>query len=82
MATSDLHRSSEPPTRMSHSFGVLGKLHLLFLAVLVLFPQLLLAQWNAAIGAQSDDLGRQALAFLPKRDLDSRGRVDHMDHGG
>src|SRR5215831_4617554 len=24
-----------------------------------------LAQWNATIGAQSDDLGRQALAFLP-----------------
>jgi len=46
-------------------FGILGKLQLLFLAVLVLFPQLLLAQWNATIGAQSDDLGRQALAFLP-----------------
>src|SRR5215470_2356792 len=36
-----------------------------FLAGLVLFPQLLSAQWNAAIGAQSQDFGRQGLAFLP-----------------
>jgi len=31
----------------------------------VLFPQLLVAQWDATIGAQNDDLGGQALAFLP-----------------
>jgi len=36
-----------------------------FLVGLVLFPQLLSAQWNATIGAQSQDLGRQGLAFLP-----------------
>jgi plastocyanin len=36
-----------------------------FFAGLVLFPQLLSAQWNATIGAQSQDLGRQGLAFLP-----------------
>jgi plastocyanin len=28
-------------------------------------PQVLLAQWKASVGAQSKDLGRQALAFLP-----------------
>jgi len=28
-------------------------------------PQALLAQWKASVGAQSKDLGRQALAFLP-----------------
>ena len=65
MATSDSYPFSERSPRASRIFGILGKLHLLFLTVLGLFPQLLLAQWNAAIGAQSDDLGRQALAFLP-----------------
>ena len=38
---------------------------LLLLAGLVLLPQLLLAQWTATIGAQSPDLSRQGLAFLP-----------------
>jgi plastocyanin len=65
MAVNDSHRSSERFTRMSHFFGTPGKLHLLLLAALVLSPKLLLAQWNAEIGAQSSDLGRQALAFLP-----------------
>ena len=31
----------------------------------MVFPPLLSAQWNATIGAQSPDLGRQGLAFLP-----------------
>ena len=65
MATNNSHPSSERPTRMSHFFGMLRKSHLLFLAALMLFPHLLLAQWNATIGAQSADLGRQGLAFLP-----------------
>lgn len=65
MATSDSYRFSERPTLRSQLLGILGKMHLLFLAVFVLFPQLLLAQWNAAVGAQSADLGRQGLAFLP-----------------
>jgi len=65
MATSDSNRFSEGSPRTSQIFGILGKLHLLFFAVLVLCPHPLLAQWNATIGAQSDDLGRQALAFLP-----------------
>jgi plastocyanin len=65
MATSYSHPFSKRSTRTSQLFGILGKLHLLFLAVLVLCPQLLLAQWNATIGTQSADLGRQGLAFLP-----------------
>ena len=31
----------------------------------LLLPQAMLAQWKATVGAQSKDLGRQALAFLP-----------------
>src|SRR6516225_2407005 len=65
MAASDSYPFSEGSPRRSQIFGILGKLHILFLTLLVLCPQLLLAQWNATIGAQSDDLGRQALAFLP-----------------
>src|SRR5215469_9409074 len=65
MATNDSYLSSERSARMRHVFGLLGKLYLLFLAALVLFPSLLSAQWNAIIGAQSADLGRQGLAFLP-----------------
>src|SRR5215469_1340614 len=65
MATSCLYPFSEESPGTSQLFGVFGKLHLRFLTILVLFPQLLLAQWSATIGAQSDDLGRQALAFLP-----------------
>src|SRR5215469_12746194 len=65
MATNDAYPFSEESPGTSQLFGVFGKLHLRFLTILVLFPQLLLAQWNATIGAQSDDLGRQALAFLP-----------------
>ncbi len=42
-----------------------GKPLLLFVATLFLLPQLLQAQWNASIGAQSGNKGTQALAFLP-----------------
>ena len=42
-----------------------GKPLLLFVATLLLLPQLLHAQWNASIGAQSGNKGTQALAFLP-----------------
>ena len=51
--------------RTAQLFGILGKLHVLFFAVLMLFPRPSWAQWSATIGAQSTDLGRQALAFLP-----------------
>ena len=36
----------------------------LFLALLIL-PQMVQAQWTATVGAQTDDKGIQALAFLP-----------------
>ena len=36
----------------------------LFLALLIL-PQMVQAQWTATVGAQTDDEGIQALAFLP-----------------
>lgn len=42
------------------------KLALLTLLMAALtFPQLVQAQWQAAVGAQSQNKGRQALAFLP-----------------
>lgn len=47
--------------------GTKKKMRLLkwgLLAALIL-PQTALAQWKATVGAQSKDLGRQALAFLP-----------------
>lgn len=65
MTTNDSHPSPGRFRRNSHVFRSLLKLHLMFLAGLVIFPQLVSAQWNATIGAQSHDLGRQALAFLP-----------------
>src|SRR5260370_18619169 len=37
---------------------------LLVLAILII-PQAVEAQWRAAVGAKSNDMGRQALAFLP-----------------
>src|SRR5215468_5969158 len=35
------------------------------LAVISILPQAALAQWHATVGAQSANMGRQALAFLP-----------------
>ena len=49
-------------TLVLHLFG---HPRLLLLAGLMLFSQLSFAQWNASIGTQSTDLGRQGLAFLP-----------------
>jgi plastocyanin len=46
-------------------FNIFGKLRLMLVAGLLLLPQLLAAQWNATVGAESSDLGRQGLAFLP-----------------
>ena len=65
MAINDSHPSFQGSVGISRVYEMLGKLHFLFLAALVLFPPLLSAQWNATIGAQSADLGRQGLAFLP-----------------
>src|SRR6516162_51455 len=46
-------------------FHIFSKLRLMLVAGLLLLPQLLAAQWNATVGAESNDLGRQGLAFLP-----------------
>ena len=46
-------------------FHLSGRPSLLLIVGLVLCSQLSAAQWNATIGAQSTDLGRQGLAFLP-----------------
>lgn len=51
--------------RKSLSLYLFGPTRLLLLAGLVLLPQLMLAQWNATIGAQSSTHARQGLAFLP-----------------
>jgi plastocyanin len=65
MTTNDSHPSAGRFRRNSHILRSLLKLQLILLAVLLIFPQLVSAQWNATIGAQSPDLGRQGLAFLP-----------------
>jgi plastocyanin len=65
MATHDSHQFFQRSTRKPHLFHSFGKLHLMLIATLVVLPQLLSAQWNATVGAQSHDLGRQGLAFLP-----------------
>src|SRR5215470_3926180 len=49
----------------NHLFHIFGKLRLILVAGLLLLPQLLAAQWNATVGAETNDLGRQDLAFLP-----------------
>jgi hypothetical protein len=36
----------------------LGKIRLLLITAVVLAPQILFAQWNATIGAQTTDKGR------------------------
>jgi plastocyanin len=46
-------------------FNICGSLRLMLVAGALLLPQLLAAQWNATVGAESTDLGRQDLAFLP-----------------
>jgi plastocyanin len=40
-------------------------LKLAWLLIALSLPQVIMAQWKATVGAQSKDLGRQALAFLP-----------------
>jgi len=46
-------------------FNIFGNLRVMLVAGVLLVPQLLAAQWNATVGAESDDLGEQDLAFLP-----------------
>src|SRR5262252_10115779 len=65
MTINDSHPSSGRFISKSHLFRIRGKMQFVFLAGLLLLPQLLAAQWNATVGAESNDLGRQGLAFLP-----------------
>jgi plastocyanin len=48
-----------------HLCNIFSTLRLMLVAGLLLLPQLLAAQWNATVGAESNDLGGQGLAFLP-----------------
>lgn len=45
----------------------------LFVLALLIVPQIARAQWTATVGAQSDDKGFQALAFLPNEIWIHRG---------
>lgn len=58
-------RPSERRIPTHHLFNIFCKLRLILVVGFLLLPQLLVAQWNATAGAESNDLGRQALAFLP-----------------
>ena len=65
MATNRSQKSSARNLSTHRLFNIFGKLRLILVAGLLLLPQLLAAQWNATVGAESSDLGRQGLAFLP-----------------
>src|SRR5215469_6265643 len=65
MTTTESHQFFSRSRRKPAPFHTSGKLRLMFIAGLLLLPQLLAAQWKATVGAESSDLGRQALAFLP-----------------
>src|SRR5215467_4275934 len=65
MATDHSHSFSARYVHTNCIFNIFCKLRLMLLAGLLLLPQLLAAQWNATVGSESDDLGRQGLAFLP-----------------
>src|SRR5579872_3548131 len=58
-------RSLRRNMRTLESLSRLKKYRWLLVVSLVLLPQLLFAQWTASVGAESGDLGRQVLAFLP-----------------
>src|SRR5215831_1400486 len=65
MATNRSQQFSARNLSTHRLFNIFGKLRLMLVAGLLLLPQLLAAQWNATVGAESSDLGRQGLAFLP-----------------
>ena len=65
MAINLVQQSSSRHLSTHQFFNLFSKLRLMLVAGLMLLPQLLAAQWNATVGAESNDLGRQALAFLP-----------------
>jgi plastocyanin len=65
MATNHSQEFSARYIHTNRLFNIFGRLRLMLVAGLLLLPQLLVAQWNATVGAESNDLGRQDLAFLP-----------------
>jgi plastocyanin len=65
MATNHSQQFSARYIHTNRLFNIFAKLRLMFVAGLLLLPQLLAAQRNATVGAESNDLGRQDLAFLP-----------------
>jgi plastocyanin len=65
MSTNLAQQLSERYKPTHHLFNIFSKLRLMLVAGLLLIPQLMAAQWNAAVGAESDDLRKQDLAFLP-----------------
>ena len=64
MAT-NLGQHSSARYTSHHLFNTFSKLRLTLVAGFLLLPQLMTAQWNATVGAESSDLERQGLAFLP-----------------
>ena len=65
MATNHSQQFSVRYIHTNRLFNIFGRLRLMLVAGLLLLPQLLAAQWNATVGAESNDLARQDLAFLP-----------------
>jgi plastocyanin len=65
MSTNPAQQLSARDIPPHHLFKIFSKLRLMLAAGLLLLPQLLAAQWNATVGAESSDLGRQGFAFLP-----------------
>jgi plastocyanin len=57
--------NSKAPIRISSSIQVPAIFRWMLLLAVLIIPQVVQAQWNANVGAQSDDKGSQALAFLP-----------------
>ena len=58
MATNQSQQFSARYIHTNRLFNIFGKLRLMLVAGLLLLPQLLAAQWNATVGAESDDLGK------------------------
>jgi plastocyanin len=65
MASNYSQQFSARYTHTNRLFHIFSKLRLMLVAGFLLLPQLLAAQWNATVGAESDDLAKQDLAFLP-----------------
>ena len=63
MATNHSQQFSARYIHTNRLFHIFGRLRLMLVAGLLLLPQLLAAQWNARVGAESNDLGRQDLVL-------------------